>query len=317
MRSFLLKYLLVLIVPVFIKSPLQAQLHSFGSNARPKPMASYKFGAYGYFDLVRSAGLGLQYQLAPAFSMDASLYAVRPNHTAAETIKQNDYLAYSGGGISFSVRYHFSRHSAWYAGPGVLIEYTGHKAARSEISMQGSHMEPYYTVDASYGHSEGYFITLGYKRLIGNICLEPYMLLGNNLATLKRTVYSSTSPYAYKNAVFPLTVHSHETYINFNIGIKIGLGFKKNIKQATIDKKFDAVYLPRYENLQQQYSAIPDKRIKTSEDLKLAKKFIRVADKQMQKIYKLNYGDTLTMYRKMDAYLQNINSLLLSGNGTQ
>lgn len=311
-----LKKLIGCVLLSLLFSNVFSQLKNFGTRAKFKPEPNYIFSVYAYADLVREDGIGFQYQLNNKYNLDFSAYLVNPNTYFKDKIKQWDYYDLKGYGFSLKPKFQFSKLSRFYVGLNLAYESLRHDNITVEYFTHGAGTQALYhnQEDAKgFGYTIG--LTLGNKLSIKQVFFEPFFGLGVTTAKFNKTIYSSTNTYNdAKYEVYPKNIISKNTFFQLNIGLKLGFSFKKSKKHDAVDKKFDAIYIPKATNLNNYFKNSDQKKIETSKYLRQAYSRTKKLNGSILRRYKQNYRDTTVFYRKVDTLFQKIDLLIIKGN---
>lgn len=289
------------------------QFKNFGQKAKFKPEPNYVFSIYGYYDVIREYGLGFQCQLNNKYSLDVSVYKVYPYGYLYKKILQWDYYDFQGYGLSLKPKFMFSSRNRLYVGLNLSYEQLFHKAVPINYYF-GRDSDPYYTMTESKGYGANIGITFGNKFSYKFIFLEPFFSVGVTETHTQNTDYSSTSSRLNLWEKYPESYSQSKAFFYTNIGLKLGFSFKKNKKHAAIDKKFDAVYIPKAISLNNYIKTIDYKKSTTSKYLKEVRNRYNALNRHALAKYKRYYRDTTTFYNKIDSLFSKIDRLIIKGN---
>jgi len=299
---------------------LSAQLPHFGSLATSKTGPPFSYAVYGYYDLVREAGIGFQHQFHPLLCMDYSVYALHAN--GFRMARQWDYYDFSGAGFSIKPKIMLSRDNRFYISPTLSVDYLKHD--RVWVEDQVGRSTRWYSLDAAKGWGSSLGLSLGVRCYARHILIEPFVSLGVTTAWLDVTSYAEKSAVVF-NGKFkytepteyaePKRSHIHKDYFFSNFGVKIGFGWKRPAKDAAIQARFDEVYIPHYNRLlaylNQQPVKNPDLRREGREALIRAKELAASADRNLLRIYRWRYPNPEKLYRSVDAYFKRIDEQII------
>lgn len=290
------------------------QLKNFGTNAKFKPEPNYFFSVYAYADLVREGGVGLQYQMNNKYNMDFSAYLINPNTYFKDKIKQWDYYDLKGYGFSFKPKFQFSKLNRLYVGLNLAYEKLQHEKISVEYFNLGNHSIFYNQEDAKgFGYTVG--LTLGNKLSYKQVFFEPFFGIGITKTKLNKTIYNSTNTYNdAKYAIYPQSHVNNKIFFQMNIGLKLGFSFKKSKKHAAIDKKFDDVYIPKANSLNNYIKTIDSIKPINSKYLKEVRNRYKALNRHALAKYKIYYRDTTMFYNKIDTIFKIIDRLIIKGN---
>lgn len=310
------KYVITQFLVFFCSSTLVfGQLKNFGTKAKFKPEPNYFFSIYGYYDVVREYGIGVQYQLNNKFSLDFSLYKIYPYGYLYKKISQWDYYDFNGYGCSIKPKFMFSAKNRFYVGLNLAFEQLWHDSLAVE-NYNGKGSQFYYTILERKGHGTNIGINMGNKLTYKHLFIEPFISFGVTVLKANTIVYSST--YEYYNSAdepkYPIKYSYNHIYFQTSIGIKIGFSFKKSNKHAAIDKKFDEVYIPKSNNLKNYFKTINLKNPIVNKNMQMALARYEALNRNALSKYKRYYGDTTVFYSKMDFLFQRIDSLIIKAN---
>lgn len=295
-------------------SPVFGQFKNFGTNAKYKPEPYYIFSAYAYTDLVREGGPGFQYQMNNKYNIDFSAYIINPNTYFKDKIKQWDYYDLKGYGFSLKPKFTFSKLNRFYVGLNLAYEKLQHDKISVEYFNLGNHSIYYNQEDAKgFGYTIG--LTLGNKLRYKRVFFEPFFGIGMTKTKLNKTIYSSTNTYNdAKYTVYPRTLVNNKIFFQLNIGLKLGFSFKKSKKHVAIDKKFDAVYIPKANSLNNYFNTVNFKDPNISKYLREAHNRYKTINRKVSTKYWKYYGDTTKFYTKVDSVFKIIDRLIIKGN---
>ncbi len=171
---------------IFSTSAVLGQIYNFGTKARIKPEPNYLLSIYGYGDLVREYGIGIQYQLNTRYNFDFSIYSINPNTYFKDKIQQWDYYDLKGYGVCFKPKYQFGKLSRAYVGLNLAYEKLSHDKVWVEYYYgKGSSYVYHYLEDASgYGYTIG--LTFGNKIRFKQVFVEPFFGIGITASKLDK-----------------------------------------------------------------------------------------------------------------------------------
>lgn len=300
-----------IIVCCLLTINLNAQLKNFGTNAKRKPEPNYLLGVYGYYDFVREYGLGIQYQVWNNFSIDASGYMIYP-YSSLNFVDQWDYKDFKGYGVSLKPKFHFTMLGRWYVGTNISYEWLEHGIVPVEVYNGKGSMYIYHYQKEARGTAYTIGLTFGNKIRWQQIFMEPFFGIGLTSAKLTQTTYG-VYPQTFQEKDFPYTKNIRMDYLQSNLGLKIGLSFKKSKKHQVIGKKFDEVYIPKSDNLTVYFKNVPKEQLQQNKNLRKA--HVRYKSLNMSSLwrYKNCYGDTTKFYKKMDDLFIQIEKLINYG----
>ncbi len=314
--KFYQKIIITLFLVLFYSSTLMiGQLKNFGTIAKFKPEPNYIFSVYGYYDIIREYGIGAQYQINNKYSLDLSVYKIYPYGYLYEKILQWDYYDFKGYGCSIKPKFMFSTKNRLYVGLNLAFEQLWHTPVAVE-HYNGRGSQFYYDMIERKGYGNTVGITFGNKFTYKHIFIEPFISFGATNLKAKTIIYSSS--YKYYNSAdepkYPKEYTSNSSYFQTSIGIKIGASFKKSKKHAAIDKKFDAVYIQKSNNLKNYFKTINFKDKAIKKDLRSAHARFEALNRNALVKYKLYYRDTTMFYKKIDLLFHRIDSLIIKSN---
>lgn len=291
---------------------MPAQLRSFGTKATVRPQPTFLFSAYAYGDLIREYGAGFQYQCGVKTNFDLSAYLISPNHLFKDIIGQWDYYDLRGCGFSFKPKYQADKLSRFYIGLNLAYELVKHNALWVEYySGKGSQLHSKLQTAKGYMYTIG--CTVGNKLYYRQFFFEYFGGIGVTSSVLKRTVSAYDRDVNFQTPSLPFNYTDRLDFFQINVGLKIGLSWKKSKKHAAIDKKFDEVYLPKSKNIAFYLKDIDTENRKTSKYLRQANNRFLLLDHSTLRRYR-RYSDTTIFYRKVDELFDKIDMLILKGN---
>lgn len=305
-----LKSLICGILILLYPSLTYGQLKNFGTKAKNKPEPNYFISIYAYGDLIRESGVGFQYLLANKFGMDFSFYLINKHVSLAKIIKQWDYYDFSGFGFSFKPKHHFGLLNRSYVGLNFAYERIHH----NRVSVEKWGTDAYKELEDADGYGYTIGITLGKKIPIKHYFLEPFFGIGLTFTEQNRTNYENNSyKYGYQDDT-PKYYKDEYEYFQLNLGLKFGFSFKKSKKHQALDKKFDAVYIPKATSLIKYIQTIDFTNPTISADIKRARNRIDRLDRRILRLYNRFYCDTSNLYKKIDSVFYKIDELIIKGN---
>lgn len=286
---------------------VKSQLKDFGSNSKTQLQPRFKYEPYVFADLIKNFGIGIQHQINPYFSLDASLFLTYSNPLIDGM--NEDYNDFKGFGISVCPKFHFSPAGSFYIGLYNSLESLQHGKTTTSIAYPLQHSQYYTVVSSSSGTALTLDLAFGKKYQINNKALEIYVMLGAMKFIKSESVYYS-STYNPDNLSFPYSKENTNLYADVRLGLKFCFGVKKIKRNTELDKKFDEDYIPRYNSLANYtYSLWKDKRSKTKQISSTYAK-IRGTNKKMLRIYRRNYYDLEGMYKKMDLQIKMLEGMV-------
>jgi hypothetical protein len=310
------KNIIILSITLFFSSAnIFGQFKNFGTNSKNKPQPTYIYSVYAYYDIVREYGIGFQYQLNNKYSLDASLFKIYPYGLLYENISQWDYYDFQGYGFSIKPKFMFISRNRLYVGLNVSFEQLYHNIVPVEF-YNGRGSQLYYEMTERKGYGSTIGISFGNKFTFKQVFIEPFVAFGATFTKTKNITHSSTYEYYNNNNVpkYPIEYSSNGSFFQTNIGVKIGLSFKKNKKHIAIDKKFDDVYIPKAISLNNYIKTIDYKKPTTSKYLKEARNRYKALNRNTLAKYNRYYRDTTMLYNKIDTLFSKIDRLIIKGN---
>ena len=302
---------LLFIALLLCSTDAMGQFKNFGTNARRKPEPNYFFSVYGYVDLVREKGLGFQYQLLHQYNMDVAAYLINPNTYFKDKILQWNYYDLKGYGISFKPKFLFSALNRSYVGLNLAYERLQHDIVPVQYyNGKGSNIVHYLEEAKGYAYTIG--VTLGHKFMYKPIFIEPFFGLGVTASKLTKTVYGVDYKNSYDKP-FPYSFVDKRQFFQMNIGLKMGLSFKKSKKHAAVDKKFDDVYIPKAKSMGSYFKSVNFNK-STSKYLRHARDRYESLNRSALRRYKKSYNDTTHFYNSVNNLFIRIDSLIVKGN---
>jgi hypothetical protein len=197
-----------------------------------------------------------------------------------------------------------------YVGLNLSYEQLSHDTVRV-YNYNGRGTEYYYTLSKSKGIGYNIGVTFGTKINYRFLFIEPFVCLGLTETHTENTDYSTTSNRLNLWKQYPYTYSQSKAFFYTNIGLKLGVSFKKSRKHAAIDKKFDNVYLPKATLLDNHFKSInfTDRTIK--KDTRRAYARFKGLNRNALFKYRRYYTDTLLFYKKIDFLFHRIDSLII------
>ncbi|MDF2452084.1 MAG: hypothetical protein K0S26_1588 [Bacteroidota bacterium] len=304
--------ILLFLISLCSSTRVFGQLKNFGTNATRKPEPNYLISVYGYADLVREHGIGVQYQVLAKYNVDVSVYLINPNTYFKDKIRQWDYYDLKGYGFNIKPKYQFDLLGRWYLSPNIAFEWLRHDKAWVEHMVYYHQIVNYLTETKGKAYTIG--INIGRKIIINRFFLEPF--LGMGVTSFKGDIitYAIDDPTVFPSQTYPIKDAYRQDYFQMNIGLKIGISFKKNKKHIAIDKKFDQVYIPKSNQLIRYFKTMDQKTIESNRNLRLSYSRTKKLNRSVLLRYKYNFRDTSAFYRKVDTLFQKIDLQLIKGN---
>lgn len=313
MRSILRQKILNLlyIAAIFINTWAFGQFKNFGTKAKVKPQSNFIVSAYGYYDIVREYGIGLQYQFLPAYSIDFGLYTVNPTPYFKDKILQWDYYDLKGYGISFKPKFHLNVLGQWYVSPNISFEWLKHDKTWVEEMVYYHEIVHYLTETKGKAYTIGW--NFGRKIMINRVFLEPFIGVGLTSFKAEKITYEIDRPSLFPSQTFPETESYRQDYLQINIGLKLGVAFKKSKQLITIDKEFDRVYLAKSDSLSSFFKTVSKERLQQNKQLRMAFRRYKALNRHALMAYKKHYYNHEKLYLKIDELFIIIDSLRYYG----
>ena len=283
------------------------QLKNFGTKAKYKPEPNYRYSVYGYYDVIRESGVGVQYQLGNRWNLDASVYLINKQYSLSGTISQWDYYDLTGYGFSFKPKYLISKMNRFYIGANLSIEALHHDKTWVEYTLgKGDRL---YNLEEAKGVAYTLGFTLGNRSTYKRLLIEPFFGMGYVISSLASKSYARTTGGAIQYFNQPVDVGNHN-YFQLNLGIKFGYSFKKNKANEGIDKKFDEVYIPKSNQLNAYFKTLDLRNKNTSKPLKKAFIRYKALNRNALRAYRYNYQDTARFYKNLDYIFNGIDEFI-------
>ena len=147
---------------------------------------------------------------------------------------------------------------------------------------------------------------LSYKHLF----LEPFFGFGLTEAKITKTVYNENPPSTYVRN-YPVVTNNYTIdYLQLNIGIKLGYSFKRSKKHDAIDKKFDDVYIPKAEVLENYFKTFDAEKRNTPKNIKRALNRYHKLNGSVLRKYRRFYLDPVEFYNQVDDLFNKIDVLI-------
>lgn len=300
-----------IIVCCLLTINLNAQIKSFGTKAKRKPEPNYLFSVYGYYDFVREYGVGVQYHFLPQYSIDFTVYKIYP-YSALNFVGQWDYKDFTGQGICLKPKFHFSSLGKWFISPNFSYEWLQHDVVPVAVYNGRGSMYIYHYQEEAKGTAYTIGFTFGNKIRVKQLFIEPFFGLGLTNAKLTKTTYG-VDHQTFEKKDFPYTKNIRRNYLQSNLGIKIGLTFKKSKKHQAIDKKFDELYLPKSDSLKAFFKTVTKEQLQQNKNQRLAYYMYKKLNSSSLRRYRKYYNDTTHFYQKMDDLFIQIEKLINYG----
>ena len=297
-----------------------AQLKNFGTKAKYKPEPNYRYSVYGYYDMVREIGVGVQLQIQNKWNLDASVYNVRSSEYYKMQISQWDYHDFKGYGFSFKPKWLLGPMNRFYVGLNLACEYLKHDIIWVNYSAVGDHYN-LFVLKSANGFAFNLGTTIGIKQHYKQLFVEPFLTIGLSIVDMKSTIYDARGAVGFlPNEPYPYTVSSsshngsyiiENKFLHFNIGIKAGFSFKSaSQKREAINKKFDEVYIPKTDSLTKKFQSINYRRPYLFEAFNNYQDLNRHALLK----YRWYYEDTVKLYKAISVLFKDIDDLILQHN---
>ncbi len=285
------------------------QLKNFGTNAKHKPGPDFRYSVYGYYDVVREIGVGAQFQIQNKWSLDVSVYNVRSSEYFKMQISQWDYHDFRGYGLSLKPKWLLGPMNRFYVGLNLACEYLKHDIIWENYSAVGDHYD-LFVLKSANGAAFNLGSTIGIKQHYKQLFIEPFLTIGISIVDMKSTIYGARGAVGFlPNEPYPYTISSsshngsfpiENKFLHFNIGIKVGVSFKNaSQKREAINKKFDAVYIPKSDSLTNYFNTVGFELIEKSANLKVAFENYKRLNRQILGTYQFHY-DTNVFYLKVN-----------------
>jgi hypothetical protein len=286
------------------------QLKNFGTKAKYKPEPNYHYSVYGYYDVIRESGIGFQFQVGGWWNLDASAYLINKHYSLSSAISQWDYYDLTGYGFSFKPKLLLSRLGRFYLGANFACEFLQH----DKIWVNYYNWGDYYIrqeLQSAKGVAYTFGFTLGGKIAFNRYFAEPFAGMGFTLSdNIKETTFQEK--YGNPYSTYPHTENYNHGYFQLNLGVKLGLSFKKNKKHEAIDKKFDEIYIPKSMALTIHFETLDLSGREAPKHLKRALARYEALDRNALRAYKRNYFDSTEFYNKMDFLFNRIEDLIFN-----
>lgn len=290
---------------------MRGQLKNFGTKAKIKPEPNYLFSFYGYLDLAREGGIGFQYQLYTKYNIDVAAYLITPNTYFKDKLRQWDYWDLKGFGFNIKPKYQFGLLGKWYITPNIAFEWLKHEKTWVE------HMVYYHEIVHFLEETQGKAYTIGFnfgrKIMINRIMLEPFIGVGLTSFKAEKITYEVDRPSLFPSQTFPETESYRQDYLQINIGLKLGISFKKSKQLNAIDKEFDRVYLAKSDSLSSFFKTVSKERLQQNKQLRMAFRRYKALNRHALMTYKKHYYNHEKLYLKIDKLFIIIDSLRYYG----
>ena len=295
---------------MLFNSFVYGQLKNFGAKAKYKPEPNYHYSVYGYYDVIRESGIGVQFQIINKINLDVSGYLINKQSDLGGLVKQWDYYDLRGYGFSLKPKYLLGRFSKLYIGPNIAYEVLHHdKVWVENYSGRGALFIDHYLQDAR-GTAYTIGFTFGSKINYKQIFLEPFLGLGLTSAKLTQTTYDRDNKDYYPIVNYPIVNVVKMQYLQINLGIKLGFSFKKSKKHEAIDKKFDEVYIPKSIALGVYLNSVEATTKMTPKNLRKAINRYKRLNSSTLRRYKISYIDTTNFFLKTNLLFEKIEDLI-------
>lgn len=303
----------VAIIAFFVmlsNSFVYGQLKNFGSKALFKPEPNYHYSVYAYYDVVRESGIGVQLQIINKINLDVSGYLINKQSNLGGFIKQWDYYDLTGYGFSLKPKYLVSRLGRFYVGANIAYEALRHDKVWVEYNHGSSFNYINHNLEGAQGYAYTIGFTLGNKITYKHLFFEPFFGMGITSAKFTKTVYDE-NPRPSPVPNYPIVTSNYtNSYLQLNIGIKLGFSFKKSKKHEAIDKKFDEVYIPKSEAFGVYLNSVEATTKMTPKNLRKAINRYKRLNSSALRRYKISYTDTTNFFLKTDLLFEKIDDLI-------
>ena len=259
----------ILVFTTLCNSLIFAQFKNFGTKAKIKPEPNFNYSVYAYYDIIRESGVGFQYQLGNKINIDVSAYLINKQNNLNRLIKQWDYYEFKGFGFSLKPKYLLSRLGRFYVGANIAYESLHYDKAWVEYYYGRGSNYINHNLQGAKGEAYTIGLTLGNKMPYKHAFFEPFFGIGITTARLTTILYNE-NPLPSNTVKYPISSISKIEYLQMNIGIKIGYSFKRSKKHDVIDKKFDDVYIPKAEVLENYFKTFDAEKRNTPKNIKRA-----------------------------------------------
>lgn len=280
----------------------QAQFKNIGNNAKHTPNDKYLISVYGYGDVIRELGGGIQYRIMPQLSLDVGFYNIRKS---GRLIAQWDYYDFKGFGLSIKPKYWFYKLSCFYVCPNISYEWVSHDKAWVEYGRGDEGYLRY--LQATKGKMLTVGVNFGTKINIKQFFIEPFA--GFGFSEFKGYTITYDIDASHTNFVPSITLPDNTKYTNsflqLNLGIKIGVDFIKNKQRQ---KVFDFVeqYTPKINALNSFFS----KTSFENKNVRRAYNHYKSLNRKALKAYRKNYFNTQKIQQKMNIHFQVIEGFI-------
>lgn len=298
----------ILVILMLCNFLIYGQFKNFGTKAKVKPEPNFNYSVYAYYDIIRESGVGFQYQLGNKINIDVSAYLINKQNNFGGIIQQWDYYEFKGFGFSLKPKYLLSRLGRFYVGANIAYEFLHHDKAWVDYSYSDDYQR--YNLEYAKGSVYTIGFTLGNRMTFKHALFEPFFGMGYTASNIVSTAYAAKGQNADPNMIYPYTYKPKHDYFQLNIGIKLGYSFKINKKHDAIDKKFDDIYIPKAEVLENYFKAFDAEKRNTPKNIKRALNRYHKLNVIVLRKYRRFYLDPVEFYIQVDDLFNKIDVLI-------